>query len=79
MTCPICGKQTKVTNSRTPDAPNGYGNLLREANKAVGWYTKDYVARTRVCSNKHTFTTVELTAADFDALCREEKPIFKPK
>lgn len=59
-----CGKDTKVTNSRTPDAPNGSGSLMREADEMVGWYTKDYVARRRVCENGHSFTTVEVSVED---------------
>ena len=37
---------------------------MREADEPVGWYTKDYVARRRVCENGHAFTTVEVTVAD---------------
>lgn len=37
---------------------------MREADEMVGWYTKDYVARRRVCENGHSFTTVEVSVED---------------
>jgi transcriptional regulator NrdR family protein len=71
MNCPTCGKDTKVVNSRTPDAPNGSGSLMRDAETAAGWYTQDYVARRRICANDHSFTTVELTAEDLIEMRKE--------
>jgi len=71
MICQQCGKDTKVVNSRTPDAPNGSGSLMREAEEAVGWYTQDYVARRRVCENGHAVTTVEILAEDIHEMLKE--------
>lgn len=71
MICQQCGKGTKVVNSRTPDAPNGSGSLMREADEAVGWYTQGYVARRRVCGAGHVFTTVEVPAEDIHEMLKE--------
>jgi transcriptional regulator NrdR family protein len=77
MTCPDCGKKTRVVNSRTPDEPNGSGPLIREANKAAGWYTQDIIARERRCTCGNTFFTVELSVSDLDKLIEEKQGISR--
>jgi len=44
---------------------------MRDAETAAGWYTQDYVARRRTCTNDHSFTTVELTAEDLIEMRKE--------
>jgi len=68
MNCPGCGSKTRVTNSRHADSSKWGPNskLIKTAREAVGWYTYDWVARTRVCSScTWKDTTVEVTAEDW--------------
>lgn len=66
MRCPICGKRTSVTTSRTSDNPSGY-KVARLASEAVSWYTQDWVVRIRSCNHcGWGGPTVELLLEDFD-------------
>ena len=79
MKCPLCGLKTRVTNSRTIDSNNWGPNssLIREASEAVGWYTFDWVARTRACGCGWKATTIEILAEDW-AEMQEEIALKNP-
>jgi transcriptional regulator NrdR family protein len=49
MMCPECGEKTKVTASRTINNP-GKGWEMNHAKRVVGWYTQDFVVRSRACT-----------------------------
>ena len=73
MLCPICGTRVKVTNSRTVESTKKvyYANarLVERAQKTVGWYTPDWVARHRKCPNcSWEKETVEVLMDDFDEM-----------
>ena len=67
MQCPRCGAKTKVMNSRTAEAGPAHRNTgpARQARRAVGWFTSDWVARDRRCAGCELhYHTVEMPISD---------------
>ena len=67
MWCPRCGSKTKVLNSRTALAGPTHCNTgpARQAKRAVGWFTNDWVARDRRCTECDLrYNTVEIPMSD---------------
>lgn len=64
MKCPQCGSRTQVRNSRTAESKSGG----RRARVEVSWYTRDWVARRRVCcSCSWQDQTIEILLDDLAA------------
>lgn len=60
-----------VISTRTPSRGTK-GWEIKHADNAVGWYTRDYVARGRACRHcGHTALTAEISLDDFIGLIRE--------
>ena len=74
MNCPECGARTRVKNSRTVDTGSSdrrNAALTAWADEAVGWYTQDWVARTRVCfACGWASRTVEILNSDWVAMAQ---------
>ena len=71
MMCPACGEKTRVASSRTIKKP-GKGWEMRHAQRVVGWYTQDFVVRTRTCTNcAYKDFTVELLLDDIKGIMSE--------
>lgn len=71
MNCPKCGCRTRVRETRHPDHASSLtsSSIAGKAEEAAGWYTADWVARSRHCTNKvcgQRTTTVELTLEDLE-------------
>lgn len=84
MNCPICGSDTRVIESRSNGESRdrrgtGTKQLISRAlqnagEQAVSWYTPDWFARKRRClsgSCGHTYATLEVSAEDIIAMCKE--------
>ena len=79
MTCPKCTGPTRVVNSRTVDSPaKGFDAGARAiVEKLVGWYTPDWVVRTRVCIKETCggrALSVELYTSDYASIIKEGLP-----
>ena len=75
MNCPKCGDRWKVIDSRHAESSAiGEYDIIKYVDgvsDAVSWYTADWVARKRCCSNcGHEDRTVELTLEDLLAITR---------
>ena len=71
MNCPKCLKKTTVTTTRTPAKP-GKGNDVHKGNDLVGWYTPDFVVRSRACNHcGNKFRTIEMSFDDVSAMLEE--------
>ena len=71
MMCPTCGGKTRVTASRTIKNP-GKGWEMKHARGVVGWYTQDFVVRSRACANcEFRDFTVELLLDDIKGIMSE--------
>lgn len=69
MNCPKCGFRTRVRETRNCDTKTGLSphSAAGKVHAAVAWYTSDWLARKRVCTNmvcSLRFVTVELTLDD---------------
>ena len=69
--CPQCGAKTRVTNSRAGDDEN-HEHLVKAPREAVGWYTVDFVARSRRCTKcKWKACTIEVSLGDLKGILKE--------
>jgi len=74
MICPKCGTRLHVRNTEKllPQEAGTPRPIVRKAMKVVGWYTQDFVARVRICSEcKYNSLTIELEAKDFTSMFSE--------
>ena len=79
VNCPACTGPTRVINSRTVDSPaKGFDAGSRAAvEQLVGWYTPDWVVRTRACIKETCGArafSVELYTTDFHSILKEGLP-----
>jgi len=78
MRCPRCGSSTRVTETRHPDhsARLSISSSAGKAESAVGWYTSNWIARTRQCLNEACgakTVTVEISLEDLnDGFARQD-------
>jgi hypothetical protein len=67
--CPKCGTRVKVKDSRTADSQEIpiTRKLLRTADEVVGWYTQDWVVRSRFCPGECSWeaVTIEVPVEDW--------------
>ncbi len=69
--CPVCGAKTKVVASRSTAKP-GSGWTVSIGNKAIGWYTTDFIARRRKCTHcSYRGFTVEIFTDDVKGIVKE--------
>ena len=71
MRGPRCGSSTRVTETRHPDhaARLSISSSAGKAESAVGWYTSNWIARTRRCLNPVCglkTVTVEISLEDLE-------------
>ena len=69
MECPKCGSKTSVIGTRTNASQHvaKHGAYVRHVSDAVSWYTGDWVARRRRCTNcRWSEDTVELLIKDLN-------------
>lgn len=71
MHCPKCGHKTRVRETRHPDhiSDLSTSSVAGKVKGAVGWYTADWVARLRQCTNEvcgHRLFTAEITLEDLE-------------
>ena len=60
-----------VTSTRQPSKA-GKGWLVNRAKKALGWYTQDFIVRTRVCVGcKSSILTAEISIEDVKGIIQE--------
>lgn len=74
MKCPDCDGDTAVIDSRNVSSPSkSISRAQREtADRLVGWFTPDWIVRTRACVLcRKRILSVELFAHDFDAILKE--------
>jgi len=69
--CPLCGAKTKVVASRSVYKP-GSGWTVGVGRKAIGWYTTDFIARRRRCTDcEYKGFTVEIFTDDVKGIVEE--------
>lgn len=71
MQCPKCGCRTRVRETRHPDHATKlkYSSVAGKAEEAVSWYTVDWVARMRHCTNEvcgAKIGTIEISLEDLE-------------
>ena len=72
MNCTRCGKPSRVTETRHPDSsPRTWVGEIREASRAVSWFTYDFIMRRRVCPDGHAWFTVECNVNDTKVMIEE--------
>jgi len=75
MNCPKCLATTRVTDSCPSDAPDTKRALRRIGERYLGWYSRDWRVRTRVCTVcRNSLCTIELPADDMKEICLEPPP-----
>ena len=69
MNCPRCGAHARVVNSRHAESVvvKVGAKLVQFAHDSVGWYTADWVARERRCS-QCTWRALSIEIIDEDLL-----------
>ena len=76
MKCPDCDGDTAIIDSRHIDSPaKTLTRASREtAERLVGWYTQDWIIRTRACRLcRRRMRSIEVYAVDFDAIIKEKQ------
>ena len=75
MKCPKCLAGTRVVDSCPSDAPETKRALRNVGEQYLGWYSRDWRVRTRVCMEcKNTLRTIELPAEDMRDICLDPPP-----
>lgn len=83
MLCPKCGSRFRVSNTRSlkeDDMLESFGknHLLRRVGRTITWYTNDFVARKRTCTNfncGYASDSIELLCDDFIDILDQDKKI----
>ena len=73
--CPRCDRVTRVVNTRYPYPGNENDPrqraFLKRGSDLIGWYTMDYLMRSRVCGCGWAAETIELSVEDLSSVMDE--------